>query len=281
MDKTKEKELRTLAAQIRLLTAKEIVKRGFGHLGGSLSVVDALAVLYGKQMKYDPKNPHDPDRDYLVMSKGHAGPAVYATLAIKGFFPLEELDTLNQPNTNLPSHCDRQKTVGIDVTTGSLGQGTSQACGIALGNKLDGRENYTYLFIGDGESNEGQVWEAAMFSAAQKLDHLIWFIDYNGKQLDGELKDIIDMDSFKDKFESFGFFALDVDGHDVVAIDEAIEQCKQQKGRPSCIVLHTVKGKGLKRLEDIVLNHHIAIDEEFGKDSVTVLEEALKQLEEA
>ncbi len=280
MDKSQKFSLEKFAAEIRLHTTKEVVKRGFGHLGGSLSVVDALAVLYGKQLKCDPKNPKDPDRDYLVMSKGHAGPAVYATLALKGFFPIEELETLNQPGTNLPSHCDRNKTIGVDATTGSLGQGSSQACGIALGNKLAGRQNYTYLFTGDGESNEGQIWEAALFASQQKLDHLIWFVDYNRKQLDGATDEVMSMGSIVDKFKAFGFHAVEVDGHDVCAIDDAIEQAKQVKDQPSCIVLNTIKGKGLDELEKMALNHHIAIDEAFGKSSVAFFEEALATMKE-
>ena len=154
------KELRVFAEEIRVETLKTFQALGFGHVGGAMSVVEALAVLYGGEMKYDPKNPKWVDRDWLVMSKGHAGPVLYTTLAMKGFFPMEELKTLNQGGTNLPSHCDRNKTVGVDMTTGSLGQGVSEALGIALGNRLDKRDSYTYLFVGDGECNEGQVWKA-------------------------------------------------------------------------------------------------------------------------
>ena len=171
------KELNDFALDIRIATVDCLRSRGFGHIGGSLSIADLLAVLYGSVMRYDPKNPRWPERDKLVCSKGHAGPGVYAALALKGFFPYEELKTLNIPGTNLPSHCDRNKTPGIDMTTGSLGQGTSLAVGIALGDKLKGRDSRTFLIVGDGEADEGQVWEAAMFTAAKKVTNLMWFID--------------------------------------------------------------------------------------------------------
>ena len=169
MDASLNKELQKLALEIRIGIVEEIQARGFGHIGGSLSLADALAVLYGAVMRYDSQNPKWPDRDKLVCSKGHAGPGVYATLAVKGFFPYEDLKTLNQPGTYLPSHCDKNKTPGVDMTTGSLGQGSSAAVGIALGDRLKGRDSRTYLLVGDGESDEGQVWEAAMFTAAKKI----------------------------------------------------------------------------------------------------------------
>jgi len=193
----KIKALERFATEIRLETMKELTHLGFGHVGGDLSVIETLAVLYGEVMRIDPKNPRWSDRDWLVVSKGHAGPAVYATLALTGYFPLEELLTLNQGGTRLPSHCDRNKTIGIDMTTGSLGQGVSSAIGIALGNRLDQRENYTYLMIGDGVCDEGQVWEGALFAAHHKLDHLIAFVDANKKQLDGYTKDINDLVPYK------------------------------------------------------------------------------------
>ena len=173
------KELEKFATQIRLETLKALTHLGFGHAGGALSIVETLAVLYGGVMNIDPQNSTWEARDWLVVSKGHSGPAVYATLALRGYFPLEDLLTLNQGGTKLPSHCDRTKTVGIDMTTGSLGQGVSSAIGIALGHRLDQRDNYTYLIIGDGECDEGQVWEGALFAAHQKLDRLIAFVDAN------------------------------------------------------------------------------------------------------
>ena len=183
-------KLKAFAAEIRIAAIEAIHSIGSGHIGGALSIADALAVLYGREMRYDPQNPKWPERDKLVCSKGHAGPAVYGTLALKGFFPYEELKTLNRPGTHLPSHCDRNKTPGVDMTTGSLGQGTSLACGMALGDKLRGRDSRVFLIIGDGESNEGQVWEALSFAAAKKLGNLVVLLDWNKRQLDGWTKDI-------------------------------------------------------------------------------------------
>jgi len=259
MDKAKTLcEVKALAAQIRLETLKELDHLGFGHVGGAMSIVETLAVLYGAEMKYDPKNPNWADRDYYVMSKGHAGPALYATLAIKGFFPMDWLNTLNQGGTNLPSHCDRNKTPGIDMTTGSLGQGVSAAVGIAKAVKMDKADNYVYLMVGDGEINEGQVWEGCMFAAHHKLDNLVMFVDYNKQQLDGNTKDVLDMGDLVEKFSSFGFNTVMVNGHDVEAIYDAIEAAKAQSGKPTCIVLDTIKGYGCSCAEGVVPNHHVA-----------------------
>jgi len=225
------KALRVFAEEIRVQTLKTFQALGFGHVGGAMSIIETLAVLYGEEMKYDPKNPKWEDRDWLVMSKGHAGPALYATLALKGFFPKEELLTLNRGGTNLPSHCDRNKTTGIDMTTGSLGQGISAAAGVALGNRTDGRDSYTYLVVGDGECNEGQVWEGAMFASQFKLSNLILFVDSNKQQLDGYTKNIMDLGDIGAKFESFGFFTQRIDGHSVDEIKAAIQKAKAYKRR--------------------------------------------------
>ena len=198
LDAVKRNELKKLALKIRIAEIEAIKSLGSGHVGGSLSITDALAVLYGAIMKYDPENPKMEDRDKVVCSKGHAGPALYATLAVKGFFPYEMLRTLNKPGTHLPSHCDKLLTPGIDATTGSLGQGTSQAVGMALGDKLKGLDCRTFLFVGDGEANEGQVWEAAMFTAAKKINNLVWLIDDNKKQLDGRTADILNPFDFRE-----------------------------------------------------------------------------------
>ncbi len=280
MEKKDLLELQRFAAEIRLETLKEVATRGFGHLAGSLSVVDLLAILYGKEMRYDPKNPQWDGRDILVMSKGHAGPAVYATLALKGFMPMEMLKTLNQPGTKLPSHCDRKLTPGIDMTTGSLGQGTSTAMGMALGYKLDGKDNRVYLVVGDGECNEGQVWEAALFAAQQKLDNLILFVDYNGKQLDGYTDDILALGDIDKKFAEFGFNTQRVNGNDIAELSAAITAAQQVKGQPSCIVMNTIKGKGIKELEEMLLNHHIQLSAEFVETAEAELTEALKKAEE-
>jgi len=276
MDSLELKELKKFATEIRIETLKEIKNLGFGHLGGALSIIENLAVLYGKVMKIDPRNPEWEERDWLVMSKGHAGPALYAALAIKGFFPREELMTLNQPGTNLPSHCDKNLTTGVDMTTGSLGQGVSSAIGIALGNKIEGKDNYTYLITGDGELDEGQVWEGTLFAAHNKLDNLITFIDENKKQLDGYTKDINNLGKISEKFADFGWDTYDVDGADMEAIYKAINKAKQVKNRPSVIILDTVKGQGVPFIEKTDANHHMRLSEEQKK----LTEESIKKLEE-
>jgi transketolase len=275
LNENKIQELKKLAIEIRIETLKMIGHLGFGHIGGALSIADTLAVLYGEVMKYDPKNPKWIDRDWLVCSKGHGGPAIYSALALKGFFPKEELLTLNTPGTHFPSHCDRNLTTGIDMTTGSLGQGSSLAVGAALGNRLDGRDSYTYLILGDGELQEGQIWEAVMFAAQKKLDNLITFVDYNKKQLDGYTKDINDLGDVKAKFEAFGWNGYEVDGSDVAQILEAIEKAKENKGKPSVIVLHTVKGKGAAFVENEFSNHHMIVSKEKAEEAVRILEEEL------
>ena len=253
---SKELEVKKFALQIRIGIVEQIKARGFGHLGGSLSVADTLAVLYGSVMRVDPQNPAWPERDKLVCSKGHAGPAVYATLAAKGFFPTEMLKTLNQPGTNLPSHCDRKKTPGVDMTTGSLGQGTSLAAGMALGDKLAGRDSRVFLIVGDGELNEGQAWEAAMFTAGKKITNLTWIIDVNKKQLDGWTADIIQNFDFEEKFRAFGFDAVTVKGNDLMALLEVLSAPVGDK--PRAVVLDSVKGSGIADVENTVANHSMS-----------------------
>ncbi|CDB30089.1 MAG: transketolase [Oscillospiraceae bacterium] len=257
MDASLNKELQKLALEIRIGIVEEIQARGFGHIGGSLSLADALAVLYGAVMRYDSQNPKWPDRDKLVCSKGHAGPGVYATLAVKGFFPYEDLKTLNQPGTYLPSHCDKNKTPGVDMTTGSLGQGTSAAVGIALGDRLKGRDSRTYLLVGDGESDEGQVWEAAMFTAAKKITNLIWLVDDNKKQLDGYTQDVLPIFDLEAKFAAFGFDARRVDGNDIAQVYDALTAPIGDK--PRAIILDTVKGKGIREVEETMGNHSMTV----------------------
>ena len=260
LEQSKKAELEKLALKIRIAAMEAIASRGSGHVGGSLSIADVLAVLYGAVMDYDPKNPKREDRDKLVCSKGHSGPAVYGTLAVQGFFPYEELKTLNRPGTNLPSHCDMNKTPGIDMTTGSLGQGTSAAVGLALADRLKGLKSRTFLIVGDGEADEGQVWEAAMFTAAKKVHNLVWILDNNKKQLDGYTKDILDTLDFREKFAAFGFDAVRIDGHDLEALYEALT--KEAADKPVAIILDTVKGKGIREVEETMSNHSMAPDAE-------------------
>jgi len=271
MDKETEQFLKNQAKEIRKMTIEEMAILGTGHIGGAMSIVDLLTLLYFHRMKVDPKNPRWEERDQLVVSKGHSGPAVYAALALKGFFPKEWLTTLNKGGTSLPSHCDRNKTPGIDMTTGSLGQGFSAAIGIALGLKMDKKSNTVYTIIGDGESQEGQVWEGALFAGFQKLPNLIAFTDYNKQQLDGFTKDVLDMGNLTAKWEQFGWFTQEVDGHDFAALDTAIENALAEKVKPSMIVMNTIKGKGCNFAEGVEKNHSMAFDMEKAKDAIAAL----------
>ena len=251
------------ARQIRCLTVEAIGAFGAGHIGGCLSIADVLSVLYFDKMNVDPNDPKKDDRDRLVVSKGHAGPAVYAALALKGFFPIDWLQTLNKPGTNLPSHCDMLRTPGVDMTAGSLGQGISCGVGMAKAAKLRGYGAHVYAIIGDGESQEGQVWEASMAAAHFGLDNLIVFLDKNGFQIDGAVEEVMDVRNSEEKWASFGFFTQSVDGHDVEAIAGAVDKAKAEKRRPSMIVLDTVKGKGVKFIEDAkAASHYMPISKE-------------------
>ncbi|MBQ7796666.1 MAG: transketolase [Lachnospiraceae bacterium] len=274
MDDAKKKALKRFSIQTQMEIVKMISRVPAGHIGGSLSITDLLSVLYNKHMKIDPKNPKWENRDWLVLSKGHCGPALYATLALKGYFPMEQLETLNSPGTNLPSHADRNRTVGIDMTTGSLGQGASTAAGVAVGMKMDGKDNKVYLILGDGELNEGQVWEMAMMASTKKLDNLIAFVDYNKLQIDGrtDTDEVCNLGDICAKFAAFGWYAQRVDGHDIEAIDEAIANAKDHKGDPSVIVLDTVKGNGWSRIADTAGSHSRGVSPEE-------LEEALAEMQ--
>ena len=267
-----KKELEIFAQKIRVGILECIASRGFGHVGGSLSIADVLAVLYGSIMNVSPDKKDDLNRDKLVCSKGHAGPAVYATLALKGFFPYEKLFTLNQPGTDLPSHCDKNKTSGVDMTTGSLGQGTSLAVGLALADKLSNRKAKTYVIVGDGEQDEGQVWEAASFTSAKKLNNLTWIIDWNKKQLDGYTSDILEPFNIEEKFRAFGFDAVTVNGHDVEAIHSALSK---ESDKPKAIVLDTIKGHGVKEVEDTMSNHSMTVPKEKWEEWINISKEKL------
>lgn len=239
-------DLRVFSAEIRLETLKIIQSRGFGHVGGSMSMADAMAVLYGKVMKVNPENPQWEDRDWFSLSKGHGGPVMYATLGLMGYYPMESAYTLNHPNTKFPSHTDRKMTSGVDLTTGSLGQGMSEAVGAAMGSKVQGKSNHVFVAVGDGECDEGQIWEAAQFAAHYKLDNLICLVDQNGRQLDGAVDTVMSHGmGIASKFESFGWHVIDLkDGNDVEAIYNAVMAGYEVVGKPICIVLNTLKGKG-------------------------------------
>ena len=258
-------DLKKFSAQIRLETLKELKHRTFGHIGGSMSLVETMSVLYGDVMHVNPSDPSDPSRDYLVLSKGHAGPVLYATLALKGFFPVEMLKTLNDNGTDLPSHADRNKTPGIDMTTGSLGQGISAAVGIAKGLKLQGKNNRVFAIVGDGELNEGQCYEALIFASKHHLDNLVVFVDDNKLQLDGPTRDVSDVGNLDDRFKSFAFDTRRVDGHHEPTIKQAIHDALAVEGKPSVILLDTVKGKGVKEIENLTGSHHMRFSEEDNK----------------
>lgn len=250
---------------------------GVGHIGGCLSIVELLAVLYFQEMNIDPAQPKMPGRDRLVCSKGHAGPAVYATLANRGYFDKKELLTLNQGGTHLPSHCDMNLTTGIDMTTGSLGQGFSCAVGVALGSKLEDDGATVYAIVGDGESQEGQVWEAAMFAASKGLGNLVGFTDYNKLQIDGTVAQVNDIAPLADKWAAFGWNVIDVaDGNDVEQVSAAVKQAKANRatGRPTMVILNTLKGCGVKWIEDMGAgNHNTNVSEEQAKAAIAEIRE--------
>jgi transketolase len=252
---------------------------GIGHVGGCMSIVETLVVLYTRHMRIDPNNPQMEGRDRFVLSKGHAGPALYAILADKGFFDKALLETLNGPGTSLPSHCDMVRTPGIDMTTGSLGQGISCAVGIAIGSRIKGDGARIYAVLGDGENQEGQVWEAAALAGHRKLDNLIAFTDYNQQQLDGAPNEINSLEPLADRWRAFGWYVIDrVDGHDVTAVDDAIATAKSLIGKPTMIILHTVKGKGvswavLAGATPTTSNHNMPVTKEMWQQALRELSE--------
>lgn len=264
--------LQEKADEIRKLTIQEIGELGVGHIGGCLSICEVLSALYFDIMKIDAENPEMEDRDRFVLSKGHGGPAVYAALALKGFLKKSELATLNRPNTHLPSHCDRNLTNGIDMTTGSLGQGFSAAVGMAAAANMDHKDLFVYTVIGDGESQEGQVWEAAMFAAGKQLDHLIAFTDYNKMQIDGMIESVNGLYPLDKKWEAFGWHVQSVDGHNIQEILNAVDNAKKIPGRPSMILLNTIKGKGAYFCENMVKSHNMQITPEMWKKAVDLLD---------
>ena len=265
-------DLKEVCKDIRCDILRCIGHLGVGHIGGCLSVAELLAVLYFEEMNIDPANPKMPGRDRFVCSKGHAGPAVYATLANRGYFDKKELLTLNQGGTNLPSHCDMNRTVGIDMTTGSLGQGFSCAVGVALGSKLEKDGATIYALVGDGESQEGQIWEAAMFAAAKKLDNLIAFTDYNKLQIDDTVAKGNDIAPLAEKWAAFGWNVIDVeDGNDVEQVSEAVKHAKlgAGSGKPTMVILNTLKGCGVQWIVDLGAgNHNCPVSEEQAEAAI-------------
>lgn len=273
------REIELFANDIRRELVSAIGKKGGGHIGGTLSICDLIAVLYGGVMKYDPKNPDWEERDYLICSKGHAAPVLYAALALKGFFPREWLDELNRGGTHLPGHSDR-KVPGIDATTGSLGQGLSIACGVAHGLKVQGKDQWVFCITGDGENDEGQIWEAAAYAANYQLDHLIMFLDWNKKQIDGWNKDVMQLGDLVMKYRAFGWNSCMVNGQDITQLQQSIGEAMNGKnGKPTMILLDTVKGAGISCIERIENNHCIGVPEGLLQECLEELKKDRTQIE--
>ena len=250
MEQSERIALRRAAARLRLDVLEEVFSAQSGHPGGALSSAEIFTWLYNKELNVDPAQPRWPDRDRFVLSKGHSSPGLYAALARRGFFDPALLPTFRKSGSILQGHPDMKNIPGVDMTSGSLGQGVSAACGMALAAKLDGASWRVYTLLGDGEMEEGQVWEAAMFAAHKKLDNMCWIVDSNGLQIDGRVEDVAGPGPLDKKFEGFGFHVLKVDGHDFDALEAAFAAARAEKGRPTVILATTVKGKGVSFMED-------------------------------
>ena len=263
--------LKSKAKDVRIDILKMITKANSGHTGGSLSAADILTLLFFHEMKVDPKDPKKADRDRLVLSKGHAAPALYAVLAEKGYFPKEELDTLRQAGHMLQGHPDMKHTPGVDMTTGSLGQGFAVSVGMAMAAKMDGSKSRTYVLLGDGELQEGLIWEAAMAAGHYKLDNLCAIVDWNGLQIDGKNDDVMTVKPIDEKFRAFGFNVLVIDGHNFEEIFAAFDAARECKGKPTVIVAKTNKGRGVSFMEDNPGWHGKAPSEDEAKQAVAEL----------
>ena len=275
MDNAKLQMLKETAKNIRLGVLEGVHAAASGHPGGSLSIADIMTYLYFSEMNVNPADPKNPDRDRLVLSKGHTAPALYAALAEKGFFSKDELKTLRQVGSFLQGHPDMKGTPGVDMTTGSLGLGVSAACGMALAAKIDGKDYRTYAILGDGESQEGQVWEAAMFAAHYKLDNLCFILDLNGLQIDGKITEVMNPTPHDKKFEGFGFNVILANAHDFESIEAAFAAARACKGKPSVIIANSVKGKGVSFMEDQVGWHGSAPNDEQYEQAVAEIKASL------
>ena len=280
MNSNLKKELSITACKVRMGVIEGTHCAKSGHPGGSLSAADIMTYLYFSQMNVDPQNPNKPDRDRFVLSKGHVAPALYATLAHRGFFPVEELKTLRKIGSRLQGHPDMKKIPGVDMSSGSLGQGISAACGMAKAAKLTGADYRVYAMLGDGEIQEGQVWEAAMFASHYQLDNLCVLVDNNGLQIDGNIKDVMSPYPIDKKFEAFGFHVINIDGHDFDQIEAAYKEACTVKGKPTAIIAKTVKGKGVSFMENQASWHGTAPNDEQYEIAMKELGEQLAALEE-
>lgn len=280
MKKLSIEELKKIAHEMRKDIIIMLEKAASGHPGSSLSTIDILAALFFHIMRHDPKNPQWADRDRFVLSKGHAAPALYAAYARSGYFPYEWIYSLRKLGSPLQGHPDRRKLPFVEGSTGSLGQGLSIALGIGLAAKLDRKDYHTYCMIGDGESNEGQIWEAAMFAAHHEIDNVTTILDYNKFQLDGAVKDILDMEPMSQKWHSFGWHVEEIDGHNMTQIVESLERAKKIKHQPSIVIAHTVKGKGVSFMEHNNHYHGVAPTREEAKKALLELGETPEKIEE-
>ncbi len=279
MTPSEKKQLEIMATKVRMDIIEGVYSAKSGHPGGSLSSAEIFTYLYCKEMNVDPKNPKDPNRDRFVLSKGHCAPGYYGILAEKGFFPKEEIKKLRHIGAMLQGHPDMKGTPGVDMSSGSLGQGISAAVGMALAGKIDNKSYRVYTLLGDGEIDEGQVWEAAMFASHKKLDNLVVIVDWNGLQIDGTIEEVAGPLPIDTKFSSFGFDVQVIDGNNFEAIEAALTNAREVKGMPSCIILKTVKGKGVSYMENNVSWHGAAPNKEQYEVAMSELEAHLKELE--
>lgn len=278
MEASKQRELALAADHIRLGILEGTHAAASGHPGGSLSIADILSYLYFSEMRVDPQDPIWADRDRLVLSKGHAAPALYAALAHRGYFPASELANLRKIDSILQGHPDMKHIPGVDMSSGSLGQGISAACGMALAARLDGRDYRVYTIVGDGESEEGEVWEALMFAAHNRLDNLCVVIDYNGLQIDGRIDQIVSPAPYEKKLEGFGAHVVSMDAHDFESIRRAFDEAKTLRGKPTVIIAHSVKGKGVSFMENQVKWHGSAPNDEQYAQAVAEIQAHMAQL---
>lgn len=279
MNLKEENELKILACKARIGAILGTYHAKSGHPGGSLSAADLFTYLYFKEMNVNPQDPQMADRDRFVLSKGHCCPSLYATLALKGYFDWKELETLRHVGAMLQGHPDMKGTPGIDMSSGSLGQGVSAACGMALAAKIDQKPHRVYTVLGDGECEEGQVWEAAMFAAHNHLDNLVVIVDQNGLQIDGPVEEVCGIEPLDQKFESFGFEVVKIDGHNFEQIENALNIARDTKGKPTAILAKTVKGKGVSFMENQVGWHGTAPNKEQFEQATAELEAELSRLE--
>ena len=279
MEKTKLTQLKLTAAKARLLAVEMVHDAASGHPGGSLSCMDVLTDLYFSQMRVDPKNPHDPDRDRFVMSKGHCSPALYPVLALRGFFPVDDLHMFRRIDGHMSGHVEMHHVRGVDMSTGSLGQGVSAAVGMALGGKLNHKDYRVYAVMGDGELDEGQGWEAFMSAAKYKLDNLCVIVDVNGLQIDGATKDVMPLEPLDQKFAAFGFHVITINGHDFDQILSAYQEAAATKGQPTVILAKTVKGKGISFMENDAGWHGKAPNDQQLEQAASELKAKIKELE--